>query len=1519
MKLNRSCTRIFSVFMIIAMILSCIGLGPIRVNADSDSVSSEGISSSLDVPNGHIRIHYNRANKEIGDLGLWLWGDVTEPSKNWSTDATAFLEGQQDSYGSYLDVPLNEGAKKIGIIVVNRVNGAKEGGDKNVAIASSEMNEVWIKHGSDTVYVYEPVDLPMNTVRIHYDRDDQNYSTYGLWTWGDDVVAPSDGWPAGATAFTPEQVDRYGAYIDVELKEGAKKVNFLVVKRSGEGEKDGGDKSFSLLDRYNHLWIKQGDNNVYVSPYGELPVGLVSAEVLSESKIMLGFTMTDGLEAGSLKDQLSIKDKTGAPISIDSVQITGTTTVEVAAHVVLDNLPLSVTYSGRTIIAGTGWRMLDEMYAYDGDDLGATYNEGKVTFKLWAPTATSVTASVYDKTDDTHYMGSVDLSEGDKGVWSAEVVPGTLDISDFKGYFYQYQVTNDGVTKAVLDPYAKSMAPFRVSTTGKVGSDGDAVGKAAIVDLSTTNPANFDYAQIEGYEQREDAIIWEVHVRDFTSDPSIEGDLSGRWGSYTAFKDKLEYIKSLGVTHIQLMPIMAWYYGDETNMSERELNYSTRDNQYNWGYDPHNYFSPDGAYSEDPSNPELRIKELKEMIQAVHDAGMGVVLDVVYTHMAKADFLNDIVPNYYAWQDANGNNIGGFGNNLATNHKMAEKLMIDSVKYWTEEYKVDGIRWDMMGDATYESIQNAYDEVVEINPNTLFIGEGWRTFSGNIADPSLEGKAADQDWMDKTDSVGVFSDEIRNELKSGYGSEGEPRFITGGARDINVIFNNIKAQPSNTPADDPGDMVSYIEAHDNLTLYDIIAQSIKKDPAIPANDLEIHQRVRLGNMLVLTSQGTAFLHAGQEYGRTKQWKGEGIPEQKYHALTDENDEVFGYFVHDSYDSTDAINMFDWSKATDEVKYPVNQITQKYTAGLIDLRKSTNAFTLGDEELVNSNVTLIKSPEIKASDLVIAYKNTATDGTGNYCVFVNADSTARTLTLSEDLTTGKVLVDNDEAGATGVSEKSGFTLNSHSITLDPLTTVIINKKTSTVDPVTPPSSGSNSTSSGGTSVPPALTSSLQKVLTNLPVDAGKALTAIMDELAKLGAVQGVKAEAVDGKNIAKVDAQKVEQALTNLLKGFEVVQQSLTGQDKLIAAVRSELAIIIDFSAVSGDSVELNFPVSILNKLRSAGASIKLVTADATITLPADFIDAATLVNTKELIITKSLVDEIEARTLTEQVVGANPSLQPRGKVYDFGMFLIDSAGTRTKVTTFNKNVKVSLTLTPQEKAKITDKRKSGVYFVANDGSSEFKGGIFGDQDITFLTQHFSNFMVMESLKTFGDTTGSWARDYIEVLAARGIADGVDSNHFDPQGTVTRGQLSTFLGRVLGLSEEGGVGGFMDVSSSAYYAGYVSAMKRVAIIEGYADGTFQPEKAVTREEMVTLLMRAYSYAIGQSLKEAGSYTGATFNDIQYVSSFAVDSVKAAQGLGIVDGTRDGNFNPKAVATREQMAKVLIRLMEVTGQL
>ncbi|MBT2639725.1 pullulanase [Bacillus sp. ISL-39] len=1018
--------------------------GTVLLTVDNGTITAAAAAGSGNgnvepIPDNHIRIHYKRADNNYQNYGAWLWNDVKSPSANWPTGATMFEK--TDSYGAYIDVELADGAKNIGFLVMDVTKGdaGKDGGDKGFTITSPEINEIFIKQGDDKVYTYEPVNLPENTVRVHYVRDNADYENWGLWNWGD-VAAPSENWPVGAASFSG--TDRYGAYVDIPLKENAKTIGMITLNRTNSA-KDGGDKTFNLLDRYNHVWVRQGDDNVYISPYWEQATGLTSAEVVSDDTILLGFTMTDGLTADDLKSKLEIKDSDGTEVSVTSAEITSPTSAEVKASFDLNKLPLSVTFADRTVSAATSWRMLDEMFAYEGDDLGATYKNGAATLKLWAPKASKVVANFFNKDNAAEQIGSIELTKGEKGVWSADVAPGDLNVTDLKGYFYQYEVTNDGVTKKVLDPYAKSMAAFTVNTKGEAGPDGDAVGKAAIVDMSGTDPEDFDHAKIKGYEKREDAVIYEVHVRDFTSDPSIAGDLNARWGSYNAFVDKLDYIKKLGVTHVQLLPVMAWYYGDETKMGQRELEYSAGGNEYNWGYDPHSYFSPDGAYSEDATDPELRVKELKQMIDAIHDAGMGVVLDVVYTHMAKASQLNDIVPDYYAFQDAQGNFLGGFGNNLATSHTMAEKLMVDSVKYWFEEYKIDGMRFDMMGDATYPAVQNAYDAAASVNPDALFIGEGWRTFAGHIAEPELAGMGADQDWMDKTDDVGVFSDEIRNELKSGFGSEGEPRFLTGGARDINTIFNNIKGQPGNTADDDPGDMVQYIAAHDNLPLYDVIAQSIKKDPAIPENNLEIHKRIRLGNSLILTSQGTAFLHAGQEYGRTKQWKGEGVPEQKYHELTDAQGQPFGYFIHDSYDSSDAINMFDWQKATNKKEYSVNATTQAYTQGLIELRKSTNAFRLGEKELVDQNVRLLDLPEIQDTDLVIGFENVSTDKTGTYYVFVNADMTARTLTLKNvDFSKAKVLVDNDEAGKTPVSKPSGFKLTNGKLTLDPLTTVVI---------------------------------------------------------------------------------------------------------------------------------------------------------------------------------------------------------------------------------------------------------------------------------------------------------------------------------------------------------------------------------------------------------------------------------------------------------------------------------------------
>ena len=880
-------------------------------------------------------------------------------------------------------------------------------------------------------------------LRIHYQRADADYQRFGIWSW-DEVKSPSTDWPQGAALFTAS--DSFGVWLDVELLADAQQVSFLILDRIS-GEKEGGNKMVKLTENQNQVWVKEGDDNIYDSPELKISNDLQLATVLSAGRIRLLFNSLAGVDDAALAARLKIVDKNGNAVKITACTIDKEQAI-VDADFTVTQHPLKIGWADADLVASLDWKLVDELFAYAGDDLGCRYADGNATIKLWAPLADKVELIVFAREDQNREIGRIVMQRGERGVWSATIgndIP--TGLADPRGFYYQFEVDNPGLAaKRVLDPYARSMAAVTVDAAGQsAGSSRDFVGKAAVVDVAAVGKKPV-LAKIDGYAKREDAIIYEVHIRDFTSDPSIEKDLKHRWGTYRAFIDKLPYIKSMGVTHIQLLPVMAWYFGDETQMGQRELHYSAKHSNYNWGYDPQNYFSPDGAYSEKPEDPTARIAEFKELVAAIHAAGMGVVLDVVYTHMAKASFLNDIVPDYYFFSDANGSFLGDFGNNLATNRRMAARLLIDSVTYWFNEFKIDGMRFDMMGDATHEAIQAAYNAAAAINPQALFLGEGWRTFKGHLEDPALTGKGADQDWMDKTDNVGVFSDEFRNELKSGFGCEGEPMFLTGGARRIAKIFANIKAQPGNTPADAPGDMVQYIEAHDNLPLYDVIAQSIKKDPEIPANDEEIHRRIRIGNAILLTAQGTAFLHAGQEFGRSKQWLADSTPEQKFHYFVDADKKPFKhpYFIHDSYDSSDAINMFDWSKAADAQKYPLNAQTSAYTRGLISLRRSSDAFRLGSKKLVDENISLINAPEIKDEDLAIAWSCKATGGE-SFWVFVNADNKTREFTTNLNLSECEVIVDREQAGIEPIKKPAGCSIGATKIILEPLTVAVLRKK------------------------------------------------------------------------------------------------------------------------------------------------------------------------------------------------------------------------------------------------------------------------------------------------------------------------------------------------------------------------------------------------------------------------------------------------------------------------------------------
>src|SRR5690625_4840296 len=632
------------------------------------------------------------------------------------------------------------------------------------------------------------------------------------------------------------------------------------------------------------------------------------------------------------------------------------------------------------------------------------------------------------------------MTLGERGVWEVTLDKKNTGLADLTGYYYHYEIERNGEKVLALDPYAKSMATWNSENTD------NSVGKAAIVDPSEIGP-ELAFANIDGYEKREDAIIYEVHVRDFTSDPSIAEDLQSEFGTFASFVEKLDYLEDLGITHVQLLPVMSYFFANEFDKDERLLEYSSTDNNYNWGYDPHSYFSLTGMYSEQPDDPEKRIEEFKLLIDEIHNRGMGVILDVVYNHTARVDLFEDLEPNYYHFMNADGSPRENFGGGrLGTTHEMARRILVDSITYWVEEFKVDGFRFDMMGDHDAETIQLAYDEAKAINPNILMIGEGWVTFVGDENGGDI--MPADQHWMEHTQAVGSFSDDMRNELKSGFGSEGEPRFLTGGARNIQHIYDNVTANPHNFKADDPGDVVSYIAAHDNLTLHDVIAQSIKKDPK--DHQEEIHQIIRLGNTMVLTAQGTAFLHAGQEFGRTKQFKHEDFkepveyPPYKSTYMEDEEGNPFEYpyFIHDSYDSTDAINMIEWEKATNEKKYSINVQTRKYTKGLIELRRSTDAFRLGTMDEIAKHVSMIEAPEIKDEDLIIGYQAQDTSGKETYYVFVNGDDKQRVLTLDEDLTDGIVIVDGEEAGVVEITNPTGVTLTKDKITIDPLTAVVI---------------------------------------------------------------------------------------------------------------------------------------------------------------------------------------------------------------------------------------------------------------------------------------------------------------------------------------------------------------------------------------------------------------------------------------------------------------------------------------------
>ena len=549
----------------------------------------------------------------------------------------------------------------------------------------------------------------------------------------------------------------------------------------------------------------------------------------------------------------------------------------------------------------------EQQYTYTGSDLGAVWTPPKTTFRVWAPTAEEVTVNLYRSgTPDTDdLLGQLHMKRDINGTWIAERV------GDLNGIYYTYLVYVDGHICEACDPYAKS--------TGVNGL------RAMVLDMDSTNPQGWDTdCDPNAHLKITDSFIYELHVRDLSSNRSSKIRNKGKFLGLTESGHKtkggnptgLDHIKAMGITHLHLLPVFDFGFTDE----------SRRSPQYNWGYDPVNFNVPEGSYSTDPYHGEVRVREMKQMVKSLHENGISVVMDVVYNHVFEAaDFcFNQIVPYYFSRTDEHDilSNGSCCGNDTASERSMVRKYIVDSVNYWADEYHIDGFRFDLVGLIDVETINEIVRTVHEKHPNVIFYGEGW-SMATHVTKPNCP--LAVQASSPNVPGFSFFSDTIRDLLRGSVFYQDVPGFVSGAIcskEDLEACFMGVPAW-----AAQPYQSINYVSCHDNNTLFDRIT--------LAAPEATFDVRVKMNNLAAaysILSQGVPFMQAGEEMLRTKPGKKGGF---------DEN----------SYRSPDRVNSMKW----EDLDNPVYQTNVRYYQGLIRFRKAHPALRCMTREEVWNTV------------------------------------------------------------------------------------------------------------------------------------------------------------------------------------------------------------------------------------------------------------------------------------------------------------------------------------------------------------------------------------------------------------------------------------------------------------------------------------------------------------------------------------------------------------------------------------
>lgn len=612
--------------------------------------------------------------------------------------------------------------------------------------------------------------------------------------------------------------------------------------------------------------------------------------------------------------------------------------------------------------------------AYSGNDLGASYSKKATTFKVWSPNAASVRVNIFEHGSDNEGDAGSIMSRAmslDKttGVWSVTIN------GDLLNKYYTYSVTHGKTTKETADVYAKAC-----------GVNGQ---RSMVVDLSTTNPDGWENDKHVLVQNQTDASVWEISVADFSSSES-SGVSEANRGKYLAFTEEgttvngvqgasstcVDYLKKLGVKYVQIMPFYDFGSVDESKNIM---------NQYNWGYDPVNYNCPEGSYSTNPKKGEVRIKECKQMIQALHNAGIGVIMDVVYNHTYTSDsWLQRTVPNYYYRMNNDGtfSNGSGCSNDTASEHLMFRKYMIDSVTYWASEYHIDGFRFDLMGlhdVTTMNSIRTALDNLYADGSGSqiLMYGEAW-----DMATNCDEGTvlASQKNLKQLSDRIGAFDDTIRDAIKGSTGGT-DGAFVQEGSRRAN-LKTGIAGQSDTTTgwANVPSQCVTYASCHDNLCLYDKLVGSVYgADCKYRKRYEDLVAMNKLSAAIVITSQGIPFSLGGEEFCRSKDG--------------DEN----------SYASSRKENMLDWENVD------LYSDVIEYYRGLYKIRDAFAAFSDSTAATANSLTYLSDVPK---GVMGYTINNTESGKWSQMCVIFNGSDSAQNVTAKGDWV---VLADNKTAG------------------------------------------------------------------------------------------------------------------------------------------------------------------------------------------------------------------------------------------------------------------------------------------------------------------------------------------------------------------------------------------------------------------------------------------------------------------------------------------------------------------------